>query len=267
VNSQITSIALGSFDGIHIAHQKLLDHADAAVIIERNQGYLTPGYKRSRYTNKPLFFYYLDHIRALDAFEFVNRLKSDFPSLQHLVVGYDFYFGHNRSADTQTLSELFDGVVQIVDEVTLDGVSVHSGVIRRYLQNGDIFQANQMLGRKYSIDGKVIPGQGIGAKELVPTLNLLIQDYQLPSQGVYVTNTRIDNTWLPSVSFIGHRISTDGTFAVESHIIDQHLGIITGNIEIEFAARLRDNKKFDSIHELMDQITSDIAEASQWIER
>ena len=261
----ITSIAIGSFDGIHIAHHALISQAEAVAVIERGQGYLTPGFKRSWYTDRPLFFYLFEQVRGLSAAAFVARLEEDFPSLKRIVVGYDFGFGQGREGDADHLRDLFGGEVVIVPEVMLDGVSVHSRVIREYLQSGKIEAANALLGRAYRIDGDVIPGQGIGARELVPTLNLRVRDYQLPREGVYATRTRIGEAWLSSVSFIGHRVSTDGSFAVESHVLDHDIGAVEGRVFIEFVDRIRDNRKFDSLSTLRSRIQDDIAVAKEML--
>ena len=77
--NSITSIAIGSFDGIHLAHQQLIDKVDALVIIERNGGYLTPGYKRSLYTDKECYFYHFEKVRDLSPEAFVAKLNTDFP--------------------------------------------------------------------------------------------------------------------------------------------------------------------------------------------
>ena len=259
----ITSIAIGSFDGIHIAHHALISQAEAIVVIERGQGYLTPGFKRSWYTDKPLFFYLLEQVRGLSAAAFVAQLEADFPALERIVVGYDFGFGQGREGDADHLRDLFRGEVVIVPEVTLEGVSVHSRVIRDRLVAGEIGAAHRLLGRLYRIDGDVVAGQGIGARELVPTLNLRVRDYQLPREGVYATRTRIGEIWLLSVSFFGHRVSTDGSYAVESHVLDRDIGVVKGQVFIEFVARIRDNRAFDSLSALRSQIEADIAVAKE----
>ncbi len=261
----ITSIAIGSFDGIHIAHHALISQAEAIVVIERGQGYLTPGFKRSWYTDKPLFFYLLEQVRGLSAAAFVARLEEDFPSLERIVVGYDFGFGQGREGDAEHLRVLFRGEVVIVSEVMHDGVSVHSRVIRKHLISGEIEAANALLGRPYRIDGDVIVGQGIGARELVPTLNLRVRDYQLPREGVYASRTRIGGVWLPSVSFLGHRVTTDGSYAVESHVLDHDIGAVEGRVFIEFVDRIRDNRKFDSLSTLRSRIQDDIAKAREML--
>ena len=264
-NNQIKSIAIGSFDGIHIAHQRLIEQAEAIVIIERNGGYLTPGYKRSLYTSKVCCFYHFDKIKSLTPQEFVAKLKKDFPQLEKIVVGYDFAFGKAKAGDAAHLNALFDGEVCIIKEVSCEGVSVHSRTIKSYLAEGNINMANCLLGREYRIDGEVVKGQGLGKKELVPTLNLHVEDYQLPREGVYATRTKVNEKWLPSVSFLGHRVTTDGSFAVETHILDEDIDEADGQVWLEFIAFLRENKKFDGLDALKVQISDDICKAREFV--
>ena len=256
----IRSIAIGSFDGLHIAHKTLIDKVDAIVIIERNGGYLTPGYKRSFYTDKVCCFYHFDKVKSLNPEAFVNKLKVDFPSLEKIVVGYDFHFGKGKAGNAEILQSLCDKEVFVVDEVSIEGIPVHSRTIKAYLREGNIAMANKLLGRKYSIDGEVRAGQGLGKKELVPTLNLSVDHYQLPLEGVYATRTKIGEEWLNSVSFLGHRVTTDGSFAVETHILDKDIGVVHGKVCIEFVSFIRENKKFNSLDDLRTQIEDDILE-------
>ena len=262
-NNQIKSIAIGSFDGIHIAHQRLIDKADALVIIERNGGYLTPGYKRSLFTSKVCFFYHFDVIKSLTPEMFIERLQRDFPKLDTIIVGYDFGFGKDKAGDVQTLKTLFTANVEVVQEVSIEGVSVHSRTIKAYLREGNIGMANKLLGRTYTIEGEVVSGQGLGKKELVPTLNLNVKAYQLPLEGVYATRTKIKGEWLASVSFLGHRVTTDGSFAVETHILECDIGEIRGKVEMAFVDFIRANQKFESLDTLKAQISNDILKAKE----
>ena len=259
--NNIKSIAIGSFDGIHIAHQTLIDKADALVIIERNGGYLTPGYKRTNFTSKVCCFYHFDVIKGLTPEAFVTKLKTDFPALETIVVGYDFHFGKNKAGNAQLLRELCDKEVIVVEEVSIEGVSVHSRTIKQYLKEGNIEMANTLLGREYSIEGEIISGQGLGKNELVATLNLNVQSYQLPLEGVYATCTKVNGEWLNSVSFLGHRVSTDGNYAVETHVLDNDIGEVRGTAQIQFVAFMRKNKKFEGLESLKKQIENDISEA------
>jgi len=262
-NNTIKSIAIGSFDGIHIAHQKLIEQADALVIIERNGGYLTPGYKRSLFTSKICCFYHFDKVKALTPEAFVNKLKEDFPKLEKIIVGYDFAFGKNKAGNIEVLQRLFEGEVEIVPEISIEGIPVHSRTIKAYLREGNIVMANNLLGRSYSVEGVIISGQGLGKKKLVPTLNLKVEAYQLPKEGVYATRTWIDDKWLPSVSFLGHRVTTDGSYAVESYVLDRELGKVQGIVVLEFLSFIRANQKFESLETLKKQILNDIEKAKE----
>jgi riboflavin kinase/FMN adenylyltransferase len=263
LNNQIKSIAIGSFDGIHTGHRTLIDKADALVIIERNGGYLTPGYKRSLFTPKVCCFYHFDKIKSFTPQEFVHRLEADFPALETIVVGYDFHFGKNKAGNAQILNTLSDKEIVIIDQVNHDEIPVHSRTIKAYLREGKIELANKLLGRVYHIQGQVIQGQGLGKKELVPTINLNVKEYQLPLEGVYATRTLIDGQWLNSVSFLGHRVTTDDSYAVETHILDKEIGEVNGEIKLEFVDFIRFNKKFNSLDALKEEIQNDIGMAKK----
>ena len=258
LTNNIKSITIGSFDGIHLGHQVLIDQAEAVIVIERNGGYLTSGYRRSNYIKKPCFFYHFEKIYQLSAKAFVEKLCIDFPQLETIVVGYDFGFGHKKEGDTALLKQLFHGEVVVVDEVKVDNISVHSRTIKSYLKEGNLPFVNRLLGRSFSVDGEVVSGQGLGKKELVPTINLNIYDYQLPKNGVYVTRTKIKNEWLESVSFVGIRQTTDGAFAVETYVLNKILEEVKGKVTLEFLEFIRENRKFNGLKALKTQINLDI---------
>jgi riboflavin kinase/FMN adenylyltransferase len=261
LTNTIKSIAIGSFDGIHLAHQELISQVEAVVIIERNQATLSHGYKRVEHINKPSFFYHFEQISSISAKEFIDRIKNDFPQLEKIVVGYDFAFGYKKEGNTSMLKELFNREVVVVKEVKYRGISIHSCIIRKAISKGNLSIANRLLDRNYKIYGEIIKGQGLGKKELVPTLNLNVQNYILPKDGVYATRTLVNNSWLRSVSFLGHRATVDGSFAIETHIINQDIGEIIGGLEIEFIEFIRANRKFNSLAELKEQIEKDIDRA------
>ncbi len=260
----IRSVTIGSFDGIHLAHQALIAQAEAVVAIERGGGYLTPGYKRAAYLDKPLFFYLFDTIKDLGAADFVAMLRKHFPHLEKIVVGYDFHFGRNKEGDAERLRYLFDKEVVVVPEILLDGISVHSRVIGAMIEKGDIVTANRLLGRAYRIEGRAVKGQGLGKKALVPTINLRTEGYRLPKEGVYATRTYIDGYAYDSVTFTGHRVTTDGSFAVETHLLERDCDVTEHTkIGVQWHRFVRENRKFDTLDALKEQIEADIVRTKE----
>jgi len=258
VDNSITSIAIGSFDGIHKAHQKLISSSQAIVVIERNCGNITAGYRRSFLIDIPIFFYHFDNISKLTPIEFIDMLMIDFPKLEKIVVGYDFEFGYKKSGNISYLKEIFNGKVTVIDEIFHNNISIHSRVIRENIKNGNIQLANKMLNRNYKISGKIVKGQGVGSKELVSTINIETVDYILPKSGVYATKILVNNIWYKSISFIGNRASTDNKFAIETHIIDENIILNSHYATIQWIEFIRDNRKFDKLEDLKIQIENDI---------
>ncbi|MBU1658988.1 bifunctional riboflavin kinase/FAD synthetase [bacterium] len=261
------SIAIGGFDGMHIGHQHLfnaLGEHGTIVVIETGYANLTPQKERENFSHYPIMYISLDDIRHLDGESFISLLKERFPKLSKIVVGYDFHFGKNRKYSYADLKTLFDGEVVVIDEVSHKGDSVHSHKIRAKLQIGDIKGANAFLGHNYTLRGVLVQGQGIGKKELVATINIEASGFLTPKEGVYVSLTRIDEEehYHPSVSFVGHRVTTDGSFAVESHILDGEV-FCKEKASISFIDFIRNNEKFETLEELKKAIRKDIAIASR----
>ncbi|WP_417327619.1 bifunctional riboflavin kinase/FAD synthetase [Halarcobacter sp.] len=260
----ITAIAIGGFDGMHYAHQKLFENLGengAVLSIESGFANLTPKSYRQEYSIYPIYYYELENIKHLSGIEFLNLIKEEFPNLEKIVVGFDFCFGKNRQNCIPQLRELFHGEVVVIDEIKIDEVGVHSRIIREYLKDGNIKFANKLLAKNYKIFGDQVKGQGLGSKSFVPTINLKVSDFLLPNEGVYATRTIIAEEKFNSVTFLGHRVTTDGSFAVETHILDKTIKNNYRTVQVEFIDKIRDNKKFDSFEELKKQIDEDINQA------
>lgn len=259
--NEIDTIAIGGFDGIHRGHWQLINQLGnhgALVIIDKDNANLTPKSKRTEYSKYPCMFYHFDKVKSLKGEEFLQILKKDFPNLKKIVVGYDFAFGVKRSCNTNDLKRMFDGEVLVIKEYFYDGISVHSTYIREKISQANIYCANRLLGREYAINGTIVKGQGLGAKKLYATLNLKVYDFLLPKDGVYATRTRIKDEFFNSISFVGYRLSVDNEFSIETHIIDKNEIPPCTWVELIFVDFIRENKKFDTLDSLKEQIAQDI---------
>lgn len=301
---EIYSLAIGRFDGLHLGHGAIFEHLgerSAVLIIENHHANLTPN--RAKFAKIPLFFYEFKEIRALCVEDFIAKLRADFANLKQIVVGADFRFGRDRSGGVDELRASFGGEVCVVDEYKISGVAVHSAKIREFLSAGEIEKANKFLGRNYEICGQIVRGVGLGKRELFATINADTNGYFLPKNGVYATFVRIlgvsvfiparknfddksgenldkfsqisgDNFgWFWGATFIGNRLSVDGKFAIETHVLSdengrkidadfwQNLGDIVGlNLEIRFVKFIRENIKFSDLSALKAQISRDFDE-------
>ena len=260
VKDNVDTIAIGSFDGIHLGHMQLINKLGengVLFVIDKDHANLTPGLKRSEYSKCPCMYYHFLKVKDLSGKEFISLLNKEFSNLKKIVVGYDFAFGKKRSCNAKDLKTLFSGEVEIVDEFLYDGVSVHSSLIRKLLESKEVDKANKFFGREYSITGKIVKGQGLGKEELYPTINIEVKDYLLPSDGVYASRTKIGSKIYDSVSFIGKRVSTDGNFSIETHVLDKNIDVVD-KVEVFFVHYLRENKKFNNLKDLKLQISKDI---------
>ena len=246
---------IGGFDGMHLAHMELIRKSDNYLVIEKAST-LTPFFNRLDYNSKLLDLLKLDDIRYLSKDDFIEKLKNY--GIKEIVIGYDFRFGKNRSGGVEDLKKAFK--VEIISEIKIQNTGVHSNTIRQFIKNNEIKKANQFLGHNYKIKGIQIKGQGLGSKELVPTINIQpLYNYTLPN-GVFLTKTHN----YPSLTFIGSR-STDGNFSIETHIISSEFQVLSSElIEIEFLEFLRENRKFNNLKELKNQIGKDIKMAFEY---
>ena len=248
---------IGGFDGMHIAHQELIKRAQKLIIIEKGSN-LTPDNDRCDYTNLPCVFYKLEEIKHLLPLQFIELLKNQ--DIKKIVIGEDFRFGKDKQGGIALLKKHFE--VEVIKEIKLENIPVHSRVIREFIKNKKIKKANKFLGHLYKIKGKKIKGQGLGSKKLVPTINIKpIKNYLIPPNGVYITLTNK----LPSLTFIGIR-STDNNFSIETYILNDNF-IKDNLIIIEFLDFLRENKAISNLEELKRLINNDIKKATKQLEK
>ena len=225
---EIRAVAIGNFDGMHLGHQKLFEnlgeHGAIIVVLTGVGSKLTPFAFRSAFTQKKIFYCELSKIKNLSGGEFIELLGQNFINLQKIAVGEDFRFGRDRACGVKFLQREFRGQTCVVGEFCLGGSGVHSSRIKELLSRGQCEAAAELLGRDYELCGRIVRGQGRGAREFVATLNLEPGWFFIPKSGVYATVTSVCGARYKSVSFVGERLSTDGAFALETHILGDFAG-------------------------------------------
>lgn len=268
----IEMLAVGCFDGFHLGHKQLLKHLkrenSALLVIDKFQNdRLVPKEKMKELCEFDLIFVDFKEIKNLSAKTFLAHLQAEFTQLKTLVVGEDFRFGKQRRAGARDIEKLSSLRAIIIADFEFKGISVHSKFIKECLLRGKCELASELLGRDYAVCGLLESGQGIGAKELVATLNLNTKNYFLPKSGVWASLCEIGGQIFKSVSFIGLR-STDGKFSVESHILDEKFDLKlkeNEKITLIFKKFLRENRHFDDLTLLKKQIQKDCQNAQKYL--
>lgn len=191
------------------------------------------------------------------------------PVLQSVCVGADFVFGHKRSGNVALLKKLgaeLNFTVHGVAAVSLDGQIVSSTRIREAIRAGDLDAASQMLGRAYSLAARVVKGDQLGTKLGFPTANLDVAGLVLPPNGVYAAQALVHGKTHRAVLNIGHRPTVQNPtpgIHVEVHLLDFSGELYGEDMEITFADKLRDERRFPNLDALKSQIARDIAVARQ----
>jgi riboflavin kinase/FMN adenylyltransferase len=188
-------------------------------------------------------------------------------------LGADFRFGHRAAGGVallRTMGAELGFAVETVEPVKRRGLIVSSTEIRRRIIRGQVAAAARLLGRFYSLEGRVVPGEGVGTRQTVPTLNMETDNEVLPGRGVYVTRTTdcdMTRCW-PSITNVGYRPTFGGDrLTIETFLLSGLDDRTPARIRVEFTHHLRDERRFDSPEELKAQIMRDVARAQTWHRR
>lgn len=297
--NQITepfSLTIGNFDGLHRGHQKFLDRMcdyantnqlkTVVVTFDPHPNLILRPQESSLITlhqhKEELFseqgidylctlrfdrdFSNMDPLRFLDNFIFCNE------NLKAVFLGHDFAFGPNKSGSSQLIEKFSQDrglFFEIQEQYSFDEHAVSSTLIRKLIANGEMDEANSLLGRKFFIDGRIIKGEGRGKQIGFPTANLdYSNDLVLPATGVYVTQTKIGSQSFNSVTNIGKNptFNLGDKLHVETHILDFDEDIYGESIRVSFVRRLRPEQKFESVEKLIEQITVDVENSRKYFE-
>lgn len=293
-----TAVTVGMFDGVHLGHRQLLSRLIGLSSQKGLQPLVVTFENHPRQLLDPLTAPRLLNTRSerlslleacgvtnvalvrfdkstadLSACSFVRRFLLDRLDMRMLLLGYDNTFGSRANNDFDRLPELAQecGFEIMRDEaVMLDGVEVSSTKIRKALETGDVEAAAAMLGRAFSLSGKVVHGRGIGRGLGFPTANIEAGDTSkiIPYDGVYALRVEVGGTSFPAMANLGGRPTFNETERVlEVHIIGFEGMLYDSSLKVEFLRRLRDIKSFDGSDALAAQMAVDRQEAVRVFEK
>ncbi|WP_115899519.1 bifunctional riboflavin kinase/FAD synthetase [Tenacibaculum gallaicum] len=286
--SQKTMVTIGTFDGVHIGHQKIIEKLVSEARASNKKSVLLTFFphprmvlqkdvsiklintinERAQHLEKLGLDYLIIHpfsreFSRLTALDFVRDILVNQLNISKLIIGYDHHFGKNREGNIEQLTEyshLYDFIVEEIPAQDIDEVSVSSTKIRKALANGHLKTANNYLGYNFSLTGKVVNGKQLGGKIGFPTANIDIrEDYKLiPKTGVYIVKSIIDNTAVYGMMNIGNRPTVDGKHqTIEVHYFNFNQNLYGKELTIELIYYLRDEQKFDSVSGLISQLKKD----------
>jgi riboflavin kinase/FMN adenylyltransferase len=283
-----TIVTIGTFDGVHIGHQKIISQLLNASKNKNETSVLLTFFPHPRMvlqkdSNIKLINTIDEKINLLEkigleeliihpfnrefsrltALEFVRDILVHKLNISKLIIGYDHHFGKNREGNFEQLLEyggMFDFEVEEILAQNINDISVSSSKIRTALINGDIERANKYLDYNFMLSGKVVAGNNLGSKINFPTANIHIeQDYKLiPKNGVYIVKSIILSVAYFGMLNIGNRPTIDGKQqTIEVHFFNFDKNIYEENIQIELLKFIRDEEKFESIEALKNQLIED----------
>ncbi len=270
--------AIGNFDGVHLGHQKLIEeckrhgyksavltfYPHPSVFLKKIPNYplVTPLEKKTDVLSKMGIDYLIvvefnEEIAAMPKEEFIEALHA--MNIKACVCGYDFTFARRAEGNITDLAKEFE--FYEIKKYVLGDVRVSTTYIRELLTEGNVEEANKLLGRQFSIRGNVIYGLQNGRVMGFPTANIDYKNFFLPKNGVYFVNVIVEGVPYLGMANIGHNPTIDyqDKVRLEVNIFNLDDDIYGENIEVYFIKRIRDEKRFKSVDELIKQLKEDKA--------
>lgn len=287
INVENTVVTIGNFDGIHKGHIKLIKEA----VKEAK----TKNYKSVVFTfeNHPMRYFRADSIKhiitneekvkifenlgvdivfmipfdeymtKISATDFVKTILHEKLKCKMVIVGHDFTFARNKEGNASLLESLgknYNMKVKVIEPIKIKGRRVSSSYIRNLINDGNVSEIKDFLGRNYFLEGEVIHARKIGRTIGFPTANLKAEDKLIiPKNGIYAVKVYIKNKVYYGATNIGYNPTVNGkALSIETNIIDFDEEIYGEIIKVEFLDRIRDEKKFNSLDELKSQLRKDV---------
>lgn len=290
-------LAIGNFDGVHLGHRALLERlaADArrlglpaaVMTFEPHPRELfAPDQAPARLTSlreklallescgieEVFLLHFSRKLAGLTAEEFIERGLVQGLGVRHLIIGDDFRFGKGRAGDfpmLQAAGQQHGFGVEAMHTIEINGERVSSSAVRDVLGAGDLEHAARLLGRPYSISGRVIHGNKVGRKLGFPTANIQLKRKRVALTGVFAaTVSGLDKRFLPGAASLGVRPTLGQGLrpVLEVHLFDFDRQIYGSHVTVHFLHKLRDEAKYDSLEALTAQITRDVQATQAYFE-
>jgi len=289
-------VTIGAFDGVHNGHRAVLGHLlekaaeldlpSVVILFEPlPREYFAPREAPARLmsfrekfealealgVDRVLRVRFDESLRTMGAVEFITRIFVDGLGAKYIVVGDDLRFGHDREGDFELMraqGEIHGYQTMHTATLGISGTRVSSTRIREALENADFMLAEALMGRPYSISGKVVFGQQRGRQLGAPTANMELHRLRAPLLGVYVVEVVVEGEGagdnarpLPAVANVGTRPTVGDGFRanLEVHLLDYSGDLYGKRLRVSFRQKIRDEQKFESLDDLQTQIHRDIA--------
>jgi riboflavin kinase/FMN adenylyltransferase len=293
-------VTLGNFDGVHLGHQKIFERVkqeasrmrgEAIVITfephplkvlssKHTAALLTPFRKKMMLIEESgiktvLCIQFSSAFARITPFDFIKNVLVEKVQARKVVVGYNYHFGRQKKGNVRILEnagKLFKFEVEVVGPLEIDHTIVSSSKIRELIKGGEVEQAAKLLGRDYLIIGKVVSGSKRGHTLGFPTANLEISEELYPKTGVYAVEVVWDQKKFNGLANVGFNPTfmmgqkgraQKGIFSVEVHILNFDSEIYGEEIQVNFKRRIRDEIRFNSSFQLIEQIEKDIRWAKE----
>ncbi len=286
---------IGKFDGIHLGHQQIFKHltnyakensmASMVIVFEPDpQAFFLGQHAPARLTcfrekwiqllkcqiDIVVCIHFNEQVATMAPHRFIQDVLQEQLNIRHLIVGNDFKFGANRAGDFQLLTDLqsHQFTCEEAKSIEVSGERVSSSLIRHYLSDGDFNKTTQLLGRRYSMSGRVLHGDKIGRTLGFPTLNIAIKRKKPPLQGVYLVAVKGigHQPVLWGVANLGIRPTLSGEqLRFEVHLLAVNVDAYGQYVDVYFFQKIRDEKRFASKEALVQQIVNDVSEAEDLI--
>ena len=282
-------VTAGTFDGVHLGHRKIINRLkELANEIDGETVILTffphprmvlypddhglqllssldekVNLLRSAGIDHLIIHPFTQKFSRMSSTEYIRDVLVEALGVKKLVIGYDHHFGRNRegsSRDLEELTNLYHFQVEEISAHDINDINISSTKIRQALEEGEIEAANSFLGYDYFLTGTVVDGDKIGSKIGFPTANIFVEEkYKLiPAGGVYAVKVNVEGDAYRGMLNIGNRPTVNGKKrSIEVHIFDFDQDIYEKPIQVSLVKRIREEKKFEDLDKLKEQLFLD----------